>query len=329
VIISIIGFVEAIISAKIYAKKHNYQVSPNRELVALGMANLIGSFFHSYPTFASLARAAMVDFLGNKTQIYSFVSATMVLFTILFLDTVFYYLPRVVMSAILLVAACSLFELEDLVFFYHVGAWLDIVLMIITFFVTLLLGVDLGILISLGISIFIVLKHTTLPHIAVLGKNLEGQYVDIYLDKNAQVTQGVVIVRIDESLYFANMEQIKEMFKRIQNFGSHYAHPTDKKEEYPLKAMIVHSKNISEMDASAMRILWEMMEEYQKDDIFVCFVKLPSQLKKSFVRTGIIGSFGGNRVFSTVDEAITYIRENIINTNTNKVVPLEQEDDQE
>jgi len=184
--------------------------------------------------------------------------------------------------------------------------------MIVTFLVTLLLGVDLGILISIAISIFIVLKHTTLPHIAVLGKNHDGQYVDMYLDRKATLTPGVVIVRIDEALYFANMEQIKEMFKRIETFGSHFAHPTDKKEEEPLRAIIVHSKNITEMDASAMRILWEMMEEYQKRDIFVCFVKLPSQLKRPFIQSGIIGAFGGNRVFKSVETALNYIKDSII-----------------
>jgi len=119
-IISIIGFVEAILSAKLWAKKHNYQVSPNRELVALGMGNFVGSFFHSYPTFASLSRSAMVDFLGNKTQLFSLVASTMVLLTILFMGPVFYYLPRVVMNSILFVAASSLFEWDDLVFFYRV-----------------------------------------------------------------------------------------------------------------------------------------------------------------------------------------------------------------
>jgi len=290
------------------------------------MANFIGTFVHSYPTVASLSRAAMVDFLGNKTQIFSLVASTMVLLTILFLGPVFYFLPRVVMSSILFVAASSLFEWEDLIFFYHVSAWIDILLMFITFGATLFLGVSIGIIISIGISLFIVLKHTTLPHIAVLGKNGEGQYVDIYLDKNAEITQGVIIVRIDESLYFANMEQVKEMFKRIQHFGTQYAHPTDKKEDYPTKAIIVHAKNISDMDASAMQILWEMMEEYQKDDVFVCFVKLPAQLKVSFLQTGIIGSFGGNRVFRSVEAAVAYIQENVMKTKDSKFVPLEEED---
>jgi len=213
-------------------------------------------------------------------------------------------------------------------FFYRARAWVDIILMIVTFLVTLLLGVDLGILISIAISIFIVLKHTTLPHIAVLGQNLEGQYVDMYLDRNATITPGVVIVRIDEALYFANMEQIKEMFKRIETFGSHFAHPTDKKEEEPLRAIIVHSKNITEMDASAMRILWEMMEEYQKRDIFVCFVKLPSQLKRPFIQSGIIGAFGGNRVFKSVETALNYIKDSIIKP-IPTLIPLEISDTDE
>jgi len=157
-----------------------------------------------------------------------------------------------------------------------------------------------------------VLKHTTFPHIAVLGKNVDGQFVDIYIDRNANIVPGIVIVRIDESLYFANMEQIKDMFKRIETFGTHFAHPTDKKGDDPVRAIIVHSKNIVDMDASAIRILWEMMVEYQKSNIFVCFVKLSPKLKRPFIQTGIIGSFGGNRVYASVDDAIAYIRESVL-----------------
>jgi len=306
-VICIIGFVETIVAAKIYAKKHNYPVSPNRELVAMGMANLIGCFFHCYPTFGSLTRSAMADNLGNKTQIFSFVCVAMVTFTILFLNQVVYYLPRVVMSSIILVAAVSLFEFDDLLFFIRIRAWFDIFLLIATFLITLILGVDLGILISIGLSLLMVLKHTTFPHIAILGRNQTGEYVDVLYEKDAQPIPGVVVVRIDEGLYFANIEQVKDMFKRIEQFGSHFAHPTDSKAETPLRAIVVNARNISGMDACAIQTFYEMMEDYDHNNIFVCFVKLPPHLKKPFLQSGIINPRGGNRVYPTVTAAIKYI----------------------
>jgi MFS superfamily sulfate permease-like transporter len=73
-LLSIIGFVESIAISKTYASAHNYQVSPNRELVALGFANFISSFFGAYPSFGSLARSKVNDVSGARTQLAGFMS---------------------------------------------------------------------------------------------------------------------------------------------------------------------------------------------------------------------------------------------------------------
>jgi len=308
IVIVIIGFIETIVAIKIYANKYSYQVSPNRELVALGMMNIVGSFFSTYPTFAVLTRSAMADFMGAKTQLYTLMTSFVVLIMIFVGNKLFYHLPIVVMNSIIIVAAYSLIELHDLIFLIKVKAWKELALFIVTFLVTLFLGVDLGIFIGAGISLLLVVKHTTLPHIAILGKDANNNYVDVHQDRGAKVIPGIVVLRIEESLYFANIEQIKEMLKRIQDFGSHLAHPTDKKEiEQPLRAIVLHCKNIASMDASAIQVLGEMVEDYQKQDIFVCFVKLRSDLKQKFVVSGIIGSLGGDRLFGSTTEAVSYI----------------------
>lgn len=118
----------------------------------------------------------------------------------------------------------------------------------------------------------------------------------------------MLVVRIEEGLYFANIEQIKDMFKRVEIFGSHLAHPTaDVKKGDTLHSIVVHSKNITTMDASAVQTVYEMVKDYQKRDIFVCFVKLRSKLTDQFLRAGIIGNLGGDRVFPHVDDAVNYI----------------------
>ena len=120
IVICIIGFVETIVAAKIYSTKYNYTISPNRELVALGASLFVGSFFHTFPCFGSLPRSAVGDFLGAKSQIFALISAVLVLLTILFLGPLIYFLPRVTMSAIIMVAAYSLIEFHELVFLWKV-----------------------------------------------------------------------------------------------------------------------------------------------------------------------------------------------------------------
>jgi len=223
----------------------------------------------------------LADSMGNKTQVYTFVTSIIVLLTILFIAEIFKFLPHVVMSSIIIVAAFSLIELHDFLFMWRIRAWIEILLLITTFLATLVLGVDIGIFVSIGISLLMVVKHTSLPHIALLGKLPEGNYVDIQLYKKAEIYPGIVIIRVDESLYFANIEKIKDMFKRIETFGSHLAHPTDKKEEEPTRAIIIHAKNIVKMDASAIQVVWEMIEDYKRNKIFCCFVKLHPKVKKA------------------------------------------------
>eukprot|EP01127_Copromyxa_protea_P000649 TRINITY_DN10553_c0_g1_i1.p1 TRINITY_DN10553_c0_g1~~TRINITY_DN10553_c0_g1_i1.p1 ORF type:complete len:780 (-),score=104.60 TRINITY_DN10553_c0_g1_i1:118-2457(-) len=307
VVICIVGFVESIVAMKIYANKHNYQISPNRELVALGTSNFVGSFFKAYPTFISLTRSSIADSMGAQSQMFSLFASFIVLVVIFFGNHVFYYLPKVSMSAIILVAASTLLELEDLHFLWKIKAYKDLCLLIFTFCVTVALGVDIGIFISIGISLLMIVKHTTVPHIAILGKDYDGRWVDVYEDKEAKIIPGILVVRIEEGLYYGNIGQLKEMFKRIEKFGSHYAHPTDEAStSNSLKAIIIHTKNVVGLDATAVQILSEMMEEYHEKNIFVGFVKLRPKHKDKFLLSGIISSLGGDRLFTSTDDAVDY-----------------------
>eukprot|EP01125_Pyxidicula_operculata_P016132 TRINITY_DN5523_c0_g1_i1.p1 TRINITY_DN5523_c0_g1~~TRINITY_DN5523_c0_g1_i1.p1 ORF type:complete len:675 (+),score=63.85 TRINITY_DN5523_c0_g1_i1:1110-3134(+) len=303
-VIGIMGFVQSILAAKIYATKYEYQVSPNRELVALGMCNLVGSFFWTYPAFASLTRTAVVDLLGGTSQIFSFVAAFLVLMTILFLSPLFYYLPRVVMNSILIKAAFTLFDYEGLVFFIKIRAWFDIGMMLVTFFVTVFLGTDIGLFLGIGISLLLVIRHTTAPHVCLLGKTEDNKFRDVSTDKRADLIPGIIILRVDEGIYFANVEQIKHVFKRAEHFGQVHAHPTDhRKSKGQLKAIIVYSKNIYEIDASAVRTVWEIIQNYKKANVFVGFVKLSHKYRDIFRKAGITEGLD----FESIQESIDYV----------------------
>eukprot|EP01121_Diplochlamys_sp_Union-15-3_P022224 TRINITY_DN9395_c0_g1_i1.p1 TRINITY_DN9395_c0_g1~~TRINITY_DN9395_c0_g1_i1.p1 ORF type:complete len:222 (+),score=11.99 TRINITY_DN9395_c0_g1_i1:169-834(+) len=110
VILSVVGFVESLIIAKRFATKYHKISSSNRELVALGIANVVSSFFQSYPTFGCLSRSSMVDKMGAKTPLHGVVTVVIVIITILFLGREFEHLPVVVMSSIIILAGLSDFS---------------------------------------------------------------------------------------------------------------------------------------------------------------------------------------------------------------------------
>lgn len=326
VLIGVVGFVEHIVIAKVYAVKHNYQISPNRELVALGISNLTGSFFHTYPTFGAITRSAVADSLGATSQIFSLVAATIILLTMLFLGPLFYHLPRGAMAAIITTASIGLFELHDLIFLFRIRAWKELAQLIVTFVLTIVLGLELGIFISLGISVFFIIKHTTYPHISILGRIPEtDKYKDV-TQYETEVFPDILIVRIEDPLYFANVEQVKTLLMRIERLGDIKAHPGEQKQVDPLRAIIVHAANIPSMDASAIQVLHEMLVDYRSRNIFVCWVKLRDQLKQPFLLSGIISALDGDRLFSSTHEAVEYVQQVKAHQ---RIQPLEAADSQQ
>jgi MFS superfamily sulfate permease-like transporter len=308
VLVAVVGFIEHIVIAKLYAAKYNYQISPNRELVALGVSNFVGSFFHTFPTFGSLPRSALADSLGAKTELFSLVSAGVILISILFLGPIFSLLPRIVMSSIILVAAIGLFELHDIAFLFRIRAWRDLFLLALTFVLTVVLGIELGIGISLIISVFLIIRHTTFPFVSILGRVKDTQSYTEVSQVDAQLLPGILIVRIEEPLYFANIAQIKRLFVRIERLGDPKAHPGERTKDLPrVRAVIIHARNIISMDASAIQTVEEMVHDYHNRNVLVCWVKLRQILKERFIRVGLLDPLRMNeQVFEKVSDAVTY-----------------------
>lgn len=172
VLISIIGFVESIVISKQYATKHNYSVSPNRELVAMGVANIFGGLFQAIPAFGSLSRSKINDKAGARTQLAGFITALFVLLAIFFLLPFFYYLPKAVLAGIICVAALSLLSEapHDVKFMWKIRAWKDLGLLLLTFMTTITVSVEAGTLIAIALSFLLVIKTSTYPRITIMGR---------------------------------------------------------------------------------------------------------------------------------------------------------------
>ena len=138
---------------QMYARKNGYEVHPNQEVVALGLTNLVSSFFLCFPSAAGLARTAVQDKVGGKTQIASIISSGLIVIVILFLSQFLALLPKCALACIIVVALLSTFKkFYDLVRFWKISK-LDGLLWAVSFLLVTFLGVDQGLIYSLGIGI--------------------------------------------------------------------------------------------------------------------------------------------------------------------------------
>lgn len=117
-----------------------------------------------------------------------------------------------------------------------------------------------------------------------------------------------MMVSIDETLHFANIEQVKEMLLRIEKLGSYWAHPSEHRRTDDVvrwHALILNCKGVPDIDAGAMQVLGEMVKEYSTRGTFVCFAKLRHEIRERFMRADIIASSNDPRVFDSMKEAVS------------------------
>ncbi|KAI8833909.1 hypothetical protein BC829DRAFT_422437 [Chytridium lagenaria] len=317
-LISVIGFVESIVVAKTYATKHNYAVSPNRELVALGVANTFGS--------------AVNDSTGARTQVAGFVTGIIIFVAIVALLPLFY-------SPAQSFAAVKLIELHDVEFILRLRAWKDLGLLLMTFLSTLLISIEVGTLISIGTSLLLVIKHTTKTRIVVLGRalvvdpksgELKTKFRSITETGQVEPIEGCLVIRIEEGLFFGNTGQLKDRLKRVEMYGELGVHPgemprprdaTAIAEEEGRKTLpatweaTTHVQGVifdigamNGIDATATQILLEIVETYHNRNIVVCFVKLRDSCKPLFMRSGL-WLVGMEHFFDKIRDALEYLRE--------------------
>ncbi|EGG21441.1 Sulfate transporter [Cavenderia fasciculata] len=308
----VVGFVEATAVSKSLATKHNYSISSNRELVAFGTCNILGSIFRCYPVFSSIPRTSIQDMAGSRTCLSGFLTSNILLFTCLFLTRLFTYLPICTMAAIIFVAAIGLLELHEVVFLWKTRSWYDLIQFMIALLSTFILEVELGILISVGMCIFLVLKHSSSPHVySVLGR-VPGtnRFKDVSKFPEAEPIEGILLVRVDEVLYFANIGQFKQLLSEIERMmdkaGSESGNGS-----VPLQSIIINVCNIPVVDASALLTLQEMVEAYHKRNVKVAFVQVSEKIKESFKKSGLYDIITPQFIFDSNFEAVTFLEQHI------------------
>ena len=323
VIIVLVGFVEATAVAKIYGSKHRYSVSPNRELIAFGMCNVVGSFFSSYPVFSSLPRSRVADMAGARTTLSGLVAGLITLLSALFVMPLFKYLPYACVSGVIICAAAMLVEVHDILNLIILRAWAELLLAVLIFLITFILGPQLGIGASLLISLFLIVRRSTSLELMMLTPS--GDTVGTNEVRPRKLDDGITIIRLDESLHFGNTTQLRDIIRRIEMFGAPHIHPSAEKidSHSPLRGLIIHMKAVSSIDAESVSALRDIITEFQSRNIFCYFVHLQQQPKRYMYRGGLFDSKYLDRetcVHNNLAKALEMMRQEIEKLDLNSSV---------
>ena len=295
--IALVSFMESIAVAKAIQSKHgDYKVVPNQELRALGLANIFGSFFQSFTVTGGFSRTAVNDQAGAKSGLASLISAGLIIITLLFLTQLFYSLPQAILASVILVAVSGLVDFKEAFYLWRVNRE-DFAMLIVTFFATLFMGIELGVLIGVVLSLSMVIYRTSIPHVASLGK-VPGTslYRNLSRFSNLEEREDLLIVRFDAQLYFANLNYFKDTIETL----------AQKKGE-SLKYILIDAESINHIDSSALHQIEKMIEEYRQKNIQVFFAAVKGPVRDAMARGGIIDKIGENHFFMDNQSVWNYI----------------------
>ena len=286
--LALIAFMESISIAKTIHSKHNgeYELDNNQEMIGLGMANIIGSFFGSYPTAGGFSRSAVSDQAGANTNLTSIIAAVLIAFTLLFLTPLFYYLPKAILGSIIIVAVFGLININYPKFLWKTRKE-DFLMLLVTFFVTLGLGIKEGIIAGVATSLLALIYRSTEPNIAVLGR-LPGlkDFRNVKRFKEIEVKEDILVMRHDAQLYFAN----------ISNFVNAVKKEVDLKGD-GLKLFVLECRSISNIDATAYQDLLDLVAHLHAKGIHVAFAGLIGPVRDFFFKTGFMDDLGEKHFF--------------------------------
>ena len=283
-VITLVGFMEAISIAKAMATKTRQRIDPNQELIGQGMANIVGSFSQSYPVSGSFSRSAVNIGAGALTGMSSVFTALIVLVTLLFLTPLLYHLPQAVLAAIIIVAVIGLLDFGAIKHAWAVQRH-DGICAVVTFVATLAFAphLDVGILLGGGLAIILFLFRTMSPRLT------------IRLHEAPAARDGakhLVSIRFDGRLYFANVPYFEDALLEAAS-----SHPS-------ANAILVVGDGINEIDASGEDVLRNLHRRLRESGVAVVFAGLKPQVTDVMRATGLHAEIGSQAFFASEQEAL-------------------------
>jgi high affinity sulfate transporter 1 len=296
--IALVAVADTTVLSQSLATRRHEVVDPNQELVALGAANLAAGLFHGFPISSSASRTPVAVSAGARSQLTPLVGATAIVVLLLVAPAALQNLPQPILAAVVITAAIRLVDARAVRRLYRVRRP-EFVLWLAAFLGVALLGVLVGILVAIVLSLADFVRRAWRPYDAVLGREdkLKG-YHDLERHPNARLVPGLLLYRFDAPLFFANADYFR---RRISDL---VATTTPR-----IRWVVVAAEPITDVDTTAADTLFDLLGELQHHEVVLAFAEMKGPVKDRLRRYGLLAEVGAERFFPTVGTAVDgYLR---------------------
>ena len=308
--LAVIGYVEIIsITKELEEQEEKYSLKPNKELMALGTANLVGSFFQSYPVSASFSRSAVKFQAGAKTGMTAVFSALIVGLTLLFFTSLFFYLPIAVLAGIIMVAVIRLINVRYAIDLYKTRRD-EFFLLLVTCLLTLFVGISEGILIGALLSLLLMVIRTSKPHYAVLAKvSGTNYYKNISrFETDTKIDDDILIMRFDAQLFFGNRDYFRKVvFEEVEKKPN-------------LKGFVLVARGITYIDSSGLSTLGAMIRSLQQKGILFMVAGAIGPARDVLQQSKLTDLIQEKNMFAKTADAVDYFKGEVVPTDVQKKI---------
>ena len=297
---AVLAFSETSVLSRTYAMKTGDPVNPDKEMIALGAANLATGFFQGFPISSSASRTPVADAAGAKTQLACVVGAIAVLFLLVFGPELLKSLPDTVLAAVVIASMVGLMDLKSLVRIYRMRQaefWLSVGCSAGVIVFGTIEGIGLAVVVALIAFVW----ESWRPYSAILSRvdGLKG-YHDITRYPHGRRIPGLVLFRWDAPLFFANAE----LFSNRILDAVHGA-PT------PTRWIVVAAEPVTSVDVTAADALLELKKRLDTDGVVLAFAEMKDPVKDELKELGVLSQFEQDHFFPTIGQAVNgYLDEN-------------------
>ncbi len=277
--IVLVGFAEGLGAAKNYAAAKHYDIDTNRELIGLGTANFAAGLSSGMVVNGSLSKTAVNGSAGARTQLSGLVVALLTVLTLLFLTGLFQYLPEATLSAVVIVAVSELVDLGAMVRLYrtvtgplrHIyghAARVDFIAAVAALGGVMIFDTLPGLFIGIGISVILIVYRASRPHVAELGLDPDGEdrYVDLAREPQAVVPAGLVVLRVESGLFFANADNVRAVVRSAASRSG-------------VVAVVVDVESVPAIDVTAALMLGELAGDLHRDHVELVLARSLGQVR--------------------------------------------------
>eukprot|EP01119_Soliformovum_irregulare_P013505 TRINITY_DN359_c1_g1_i4.p1 TRINITY_DN359_c1_g1~~TRINITY_DN359_c1_g1_i4.p1 ORF type:complete len:627 (+),score=167.74 TRINITY_DN359_c1_g1_i4:262-1881(+) len=299
-VIAIVSYIGSIALAKNFATKNGYAINPTQEFIAQGLTGVGTAFFRGHPVSGSFSRTAVNNQMGAKTPISGMITGTLIIIFLLLLTGIFQFLPKFVLACIVILSVRSLIDYQEAIYLWK-NQREELAVFLITFLLTLFAGVDLGVFLSIAVSIVFIIFQSSRPSMVELGLCKSGVFRNLDRYPNAKTWPGIFILRIEADLFFANVDRFKErIYEHAQIPG--------------VKAIIIDGSSFNRIDASALHVLSSIATDLKNKNIIFALSRVRGPVRDALRVSGISKLVYGDPRDSILEILDLIFHENSVNS---------------